>query len=244
MVGGRATAAFVLLGLLSATASAQELEIPPAKYPDLPAVGSRVEDFVPAGWKLEQSLAGDLNKDGVDDIAIVLREENPANVLKNERLGENPFNTNPRILAAAFGSGGVYKLALQDHSLIPRRESPTLDDPMDEGGGISIDRGSLVVNLRFFASAGAWETFSSAFRLRHDGETFRLIGYDKNWVHRASGEEQTTSINYITGVAEIEKGTIEKDEPDLRSKRHIGRKALLSIEQIGNGLEFEPFGSR
>lgn len=239
----RLALALVLLGNCTPAAIAQELEILPAAYATLKSEGKAAQDFVPAGWKLETSATGDLNKDGVDDLALLLRQDNPANVLKNDSLGENPFDTNPRILAAAFASGGVYKLALQNHTLIPRRESPTLEDPLSEGG-LSIDHGSLVVKVSFFASAGAWETYNSTFRLRHDGDQFRLIGFDKYWVHRGSGEMEQTSVNYLTGIAEIGKGTIESDELTSKKRRPIGRKALLTLEQIGDGLAFEAFGSR
>ncbi len=236
----RIAAALLFLLLMPLGASAQDLQIPPANYPHLIELGKSAQDFVPVGWKLELSATGDLNKDGVDDIAMVLRQDSAANRIVNESLGENPFDTNPRILAAAFGSADGFSLVVQDHTLIARRESPTLDDPLAEGG-LEIDNGSIVVKLGMFASAGSWETFNSTFRFRHDGEIFRLIGYDKVWTHRGSGELIATSVNYITGLAEISKGTIATDVYSSTAKRRIGRKALLTIEQVGDGLAFEPF---
>ena len=47
----------------------------------------------------------------------------PANVLSHDGLGNNPFDTNPRILAVAFreNAGVRYRLQLQNHALIARR---------------------------------------------------------------------------------------------------------------------------
>src|SRR5688572_4327878 len=89
-------------------AAAQDLEIPEAVYPALPRQAASAEGFVPAGWALESQVSGDLNGDGIADLALVLHEQNPANSVSHDALGEKPLDTNPRILAVAFGdpSGG------------------------------------------------------------------------------------------------------------------------------------------
>src|SRR5947209_18857033 len=44
----------------------------------IPAVAGAVNNFVPAGWKIEEQVAGDLNGDTVPDYALKLVEDKPA----------------------------------------------------------------------------------------------------------------------------------------------------------------------
>ena len=101
---------------------------------------------------LLQGMVGDLNGDGKPDVVQVLKQTNPRNVLPNDAMGPNPFDTNPRILAVAFAAAaGGFDLTLENHTLIPRPEYPTMDDPLDpEGvqpGGIEVKNGVLRVTL-------------------------------------------------------------------------------------------------
>lgn len=233
-----------LLGLLvsvlfSTCVSAQELVIPKVTYPSLPQDGASAEAFVPKGWKLEKQQSGDLNKDGQDDLLLLLRMDDRRNVLKNEGLGQDPFDTNPRILAVAFGTGQSFTLGLENHTLIARTEDPVMDDPVGESGGVAIERGTLKVSLYSFASAGSWSAGSSTFRFRHGKRGFELIGYDSSSTQRNTGEVEQVSINYLTGKVQISTGTISDDK--LKDKwRKIPKKKLLLLEEIGDGLAFDP----
>ncbi|HNY22856.1 MAG TPA: hypothetical protein PKO22_11985 [Treponemataceae bacterium] len=97
--------------LLSGLVSAFSYEIPEAIYPAVAEVESSPENFVPAGWILESVSKGDLNKDKLDDLLLVLKEDNPANMMLNDPAspGMDEWNANPRILAVAFAvkKGGV-----------------------------------------------------------------------------------------------------------------------------------------
>lgn len=233
-----------LLGLLvsvlfSTCVSAQELVIPKVTYPSLPQDGASAEAFVPKGWKLEKQQSGDLNKDGQDDLLLLLRMDDRKNILKNEGLGQDPFDTNPRILAVAFGKGRSFTLGLENHTLIARTEDPVMDDPVGESGGVAIERGTLKVSLYSFASAGSWSAGSSTFRFRHGKRGFELIGYDSSSTQRNTGEVEQVSINYLTGKVQISTGTISDDK--LKDKwRKIPKKKLLLLEEIGDGLAFDP----
>jgi hypothetical protein len=56
--------------------------------------------------------------------------------------------------------------------------------------------------LNFFAGADSWETFNAAHRLNFREGRFALIGYDKHSAHRATGEVNEISINYLTYLIE------------------------------------------
>lgn len=228
-------------GTLSAQAAlAQEYDYPDVTYPALPATGASAKAFVPKGWVLEYQKSGDLNRDKREDLLFVLKMRRKANVVKNEGLGVPEFDTNPRILGAAFAEGKTYRLVLQDHGLIPRPDSPTMDDYLQDDNAVAVRRGAFSVSLLSWSSAGSWSTGTSTFTFRYQDGCFRLIGYDNDYLHRGSGETLKTSINFVAGKAEFERGSIEDDGTGETRRRTIAKQALRCLQDIGNGFEFDP----
>ncbi len=197
---------------------------------------------MPPGWMLEVQASGDLNRDGNADLILVLRQNNPANVIENfEGFGEKPFDTNPRILAIAFRSGvsGNFTLQIENHTLIPRRTEPAAGDPFDKELGIAVVRDSFQVRLDWFMSAGGWETFNTTYTFRHRAGRFELIGYDRNTTHRGSGDTTSLSINYLTRKVKGTTGHISRDTDKVRWQT-LSRRPSPTLENLGDGLSFEP----
>jgi len=219
---------------------AQELAIPAVAYPRLPGQAASVEGFVPQGWILEAQASGDLNRDGHADLAFVLRQNDPKNIVENSGHGENPFNTNPRILAVAFRNGpaGDYVLHVENRTLIPRPTIPTADDPLGTQG-VKIERGGLRVQLSWWMSVGGWETFTATHIFQYRNSRFELIGYDRYDTHRGSGDTRETSVNYLTGKMKITTGNIARDATKV-TWRALPRRAPLTLDAMGDGLEFHP----
>lgn len=231
-----ACAAFALSG---AAMAQDESPYPDVAYPRLPAHGATVADFVPRGWKIEFQQAGDLDKDKRDDVVLVLRMDDPANIVGNEGLGANEFDTNPRLLAVLFAGDAGYRLAVQDHALIPRPDNPVMADYLDGGDAVAVRRGAFTVRLHSWASAGSWSMGNTTFTFRHQDGCFRLIGYDTTSVHRGSGETWESSLNFPAGKAVFKHGSIESDALETKS-RAIPRRAMPCLQDIGNGFEYAP----
>jgi hypothetical protein len=231
-------AAFVFPG----SAAAQDFAIPEVVYPGLPRQAGTAEGFVPPGWTLEVQASGDLNRDGKGDLILVIRQNDPDNVIRDfEGLGEKPFDTNPRILAIAFRDepSSVYTLQSENHSLIPRRTDPAAADPFDKETGIAIVRDGFQVRLDWFMSAGGWETFNTTYTFRHRAGRFELIGYDRNTTHRASGDTKSISINYLTRKVKTTTGHISRDA-DTIHWLPLPQRPAPTINSIGDGLSFRP----
>src|ERR1051326_8590043 len=64
----------LLMLTLGGAAQAQEEELP---VQALPPEGRALGDFLPQGWTVEQEVHGDLNGDGVTDIAAILIQDKP-----------------------------------------------------------------------------------------------------------------------------------------------------------------------
>jgi len=191
-------------------------------------------------WVLEAQASGDLNRDGVPDLALVLRQNERKNIVANPGLGENPFDTNPRILAVAFrnGAAGDFVLQLENHRLIPRRTDPVMADPFENG--LAIDRGNLRVNLNLWLSAGGWDMSGMTHTLQYRNGRFELIGYDRSTTDRRSLDTTDVSVNYLTGKMKISTGNSNSDKPAKASWKTLPRRAPLAVDEIGDGLEFEP----
>lgn len=224
------------------TCAASEPIIPPAQYPILRESAVETGEFVPAGWRLEAKAEGDLNRDGLADAVFVLREDNPANVVLNpDGLGADRLDTNPRILAVAFAEKGQpkFRLALVNHTLIPRHEDPVLDDPFAGPENLAVASGAFSVTLDFFASAGSWETGQTKLTFRFQKHRFELIGLDRSRTHRGTGETEEVSINLSTGRASTTVGTIAEDAQETKWQSLRGIKSY-SIDQIKDPLRFDP----
>jgi len=213
--------------------SQDDLHIPPVKIPILPSAGRNAQAFTPKGWTVEQQTTGDLNGDGLPDLVFVLHDTDPRNVIKNDSLGVEELDTNPRILGVAFAvpSGG-YTLAAQNSTLITRWTEPNMEDYFEEGT-IEIKRGAFQVSLHYFANAGGWDTGSDTFTFRWQHGSFELIGFENDNFKRNTGESSKTSINYSTGT-----GIITGDGKKTRSLT-LPHRPLKTLDTIGDGISFD-----
>lgn len=227
-----------------AAAAAQEEEggLPPVTYPSLPDSAASAAGFVPQGWQLEASAAGDLDRDGRSDIAMVLKMDDPANVLPNEGLCGDTIDTNPRILAVALAErGGGYRLGTSNQELIPRRDNACAVDWFGAPEQLSITRGAVRIDLERFMSAGGWDMGTTSFTFRWEGEDLRLIGYDFSNVKRNTGDTAGLSVNYITGRAKLTRGRLDSDRETVRWVS-LHNRGPVTIHAIGNGMEYDPEG--
>ena len=175
---------------------------------NFPQKAKTVNDFIPKGWKKILTTNGDLNKDKLEDTVIVIEKEDKKNIKKNDVLGPDYLNLNPRILLVLFKQkDGTYILASKnDKGFIQSEndeENPAL---MDTLNGINIKNNILRINFSYFLSAGSWWTSTNVYIFRFQNNVFELIGYESNAYMRNTGEEEGTSINFSTNKAKITTG--------------------------------------
>lgn len=177
-------------------------------------------EWIPEGWKLIAHTSGDLNRDGFEDVALVAERTDPAKYRQNrESPGASVLNLNPRRLIILFGTPGGFRKIFGRDDLLPSEhdeEVPCLADRLD-GGGVSIKRGNLVIELHTWLSCGSYGVTHETFTFRPEGARFRLIGYDRSEFSRSSGEQSDFSINYLTGRKKITKelNTFSDSKPNV-----------------------------
>lgn len=200
-----------------------------------------IEKLIPKNWKVLSTAKGDLNKDGINDLALVIENTDKKYLEINEGgLGRDTINLNPRILGIYFGNiKGEFIKKEQYNKFIILQDSPTMDEPFD---GIEIlKNGVLKIDFHFWYSAGSWNMSNHTYKFRFQNNKFELIGYDSSDRHRGTGETIDYSINFSTRRMNIWKMTI--DENDIQrtedENKSFELKNLKSIQSLGTPFEWK-----
>lgn len=213
-------------------------KIPPVRYPEISRHAATLSGFVPTGWKLTDKAQGDLNGDRIPDAALAIWMDDPRNKIHPSYDPKTRYDTNPMMLVVVFGrKGGGYDLAVANHKLISRRENPNQDPPFNH---VSIARGVLRVEMHEFLEAGGWWLGKKSFAFRWQDGALRLIGYDRDGIIKNTGETDIVSANYPGRRMIVRTGTMAGDAPDETRTATLPNKPLLTIDQVGDGLAFDP----
>lgn len=209
--------------------------------PSIPSEGKLIADFVPNKWKVIAKSEGDLNKDRINDVAFVIENTATENIILNEGLGKDTLNVNPRFLLVLFKTDSKYVLKSINKKFIPSQddsESPCLDDPFMENGGIEIKNGVLNIDLHYWLSCGSWYVTDRKYKFRFQENSFVLIGYDSSSFHRSSGESQSISINFISKKKQLITGMNEFEESNPKTTwKSIKIEKLIKLEDLTTDSE-------
>ena len=162
-----------------------------------------IDSFVPKSWKIIATAKGDLNKDGTEDVALVIEDTKKENFIANTSMGSQQLNINPRTLLILFKykADGSYSLGTMQDTIIPEEndeENPCLADPLLQDGSIDIVKGNLIISLKYWLSCGSYGVSNKQYTFRYQDNGFALIGYDTSEYSRSTGEMSHSSINFLT----------------------------------------------
>ena len=169
------------------------------EYPQLPNNAQSLNDFIVDGWKLMDNARGDLNKDGVEDIAFVLQSRD--SIPAEDEASHWSIPDYPRIMGIAFWDGETnsYRLEVQSNEfVITQGGNGAMEEPFK---GVWIGKGTLSFDFGYWSSAGTWYTGTSAYIFRYQNKRFELIGQELTSLHRATHATTEISINYSTHKA-------------------------------------------
>ncbi len=173
------TAAFVLAA--TAPLAALTPVAPPQLYAD-------------QGWTQMFEARGDLNRDGLDDRAVILQApdtqvEPPAGCDGQDDYSDAPV----RRLIVLFGeaNGGETLVADEPQSVLRSDQGGMIGDSLVE---LRIERGAIVIE-NYGGSRHRW---ADTMRFRHDDDTWRLIGWTHNYIDSLSASIITYDYNPLT----------------------------------------------
>jgi hypothetical protein len=207
----------------------------------LPVYVNKGISIIPEGWTVLGADTGDLNKDGLDDIAFVIQDTKPENIKPHDGLGDDTIDENPRVLAIYFMNKNLnkYELQLQADSFIILKE-PVMDEPF---AGMEIKKGILEINFYLWFSAGSWSVSNHSYKFRFQNEQFELIGFEMNTFMRNSGEMTDYSINFSTGKMSIKKSIdTEEETKESTELKTFKLQKLQSLESLVKPFEWDFMG--
>lgn len=178
-------------------------------YPVIKQSGLSINDFIPKAWTILDSTSGDLNKDNLNDYALVLQHADSVTMVKTEDGEQDTVITQPRMLLILFKdpSGNALNRIEQNNSFILNHDNPDMDDPYQS---IKIDKGILQIDFRLFYNMGSWYVNTATYKFRYQNNQFTLIGADNKSFHRASHDFEEYSYNFLTRKRSLTTGNDEK----------------------------------
>ena len=175
---------------------------------NFPKKANKIEDFIPKGWKSIIIKKGDLNKDKIDDVVLIIEKNDPKNLKKNEESYQtSPENHNPRIILVLFkDKNSKYVLVTKNdkgfiispgeayESGLQNLESPDFDNDLSKSVTIKNN------TLRIFTLADYIKyATSTTYIFRYQNNRFELIGLD---AQNISGDtEYVDTTNYSLNLS-------------------------------------------
>ena len=175
---------------------------------NFPKKANKIEDFIPKGWKSIIIKKGDLNKDKIDDVVLIIEKNDPKNLKKNEESYQtSPENHNPRIILVLFkDKNSKYVLVTKNdkgfiispgeayESGLQNLESPDFDNDLSKS--VTIKNNTLrIFTLADYIKAAT----STTYIFRYQNNRFELIGLD---AQNISGDtEYVDTTNYSLNLS-------------------------------------------
>ena len=197
-------------------------------YPTLRKKITLKESFVPIGWKLIDSISGNLNGDKLTDLAMVIEHIE----VVNEKLGQDlEWEANPRILLIWFkGEKEDYSLVLQNNYILPRAG-------MGKQGGDPFEK-LIIKNSTLTLNGVMGENFIFAFK----NKTFYLVAAFANRM-TVKGYFITYQMDFLKHKAKVETilGDGEKKRTFIKSVNLPSRRLLnlRTMKEFNIGKIFE-----
>ncbi|NRS88306.1 hypothetical protein HNQ02_001220 [Flavobacterium sp. 7E] len=197
-------------------------------------------DFIPEGHIIYveneiTEIKGDLNKDGLEDIIIIIKGTNENKIIKDENRGL--LDRNRRGIIILFNKGNHYELASKNYNCFSSEN--------EEGGNyyapellVYIEKGNLFVHYAH-GRYGYWK-----YNFRYQNGDFEMIGYDAS-SNRGPVPQYETSINFLTKKKLFRNNLNKEDDGDdyienfKDTWKTINLKKLIQLSTIKDFDELE-----
>lgn len=197
-----------------------------------------LQAHIPANYRVVEKIEGDLNKDSIKDLALVVKATDPKAIIEHEYRGR--LDRNRRGMVVLLNEGGKYRAILSNLNCFSSE---------NEDGGVYYPPDLMLEIkdnlLRVHYLHGRHGSWRYLFRL--EGNDFRLIGYDTAR-HRGPYIIDQISINFLTGKKLVRNNmnTNSNTEPKFKDEWSTIESPPLYLSQIGdfNRLDFEPMDSQ
>ena len=221
------------VALLGSQIAFAKTEQPTAEEIQLQKDKIKYKAYIPAKYVLFEAIQGDLNKDDIQYLVLIVKATDPTQWVNHEYRGK--LDRNRRGMIVLLADKGKYKPILSNLSCFSSE---------NEEGGVyfapelwfEINKGLLNVHY----GHGRYGYWNYSFRLQN--QDLRLIGYDSSSNHGPYVESET-SMNFLTDKKVIRKNLNEDPDGEPRFKEIWSKAKIspiyLSKIQDFDGLNFE-----
>lgn len=156
------------------------------RFPKLLTQSGNMENFIPKNWKIIDSASGDLNKDKLVDVALIIEYKD--SISESRAYGKYEIELikeiqQPRILVVLFkNKSGGYKLAVQNNDFILRSE---------EGGKIGDPLKDLYIKdhkLTIAFEGGSQWRWKLNYAFEYQQKEWNLVTANNIYYNKDSGE--------------------------------------------------------
>ena len=199
------------------------------------------KDFIPKGYVIHKyeggisasgwdEIKGDLNKDGLEDIVLIIKGTDKSKIIEDENRGK--LDRNRRGIIVLLNKGNYYQLAAENYDCFSSEN--------EDGGvyfaaelNVEIKKGNLHINY----GHGRYGNWSYTFRYQNGN--MELIGYDL-YSSRGPVPQYEVSINFMTRK-KLTRDNLNKDDDgdnyeenykDTWKNIHITN--LIKLSEIGD----------
>lgn len=182
--------------------------------------------LIPEGWVIVEKsegapvqAIGDLNKDEIDDMAVIIEEEKGAEEQAPQRA-----------ILIAFGKGNnEYSLSIVAEKAILKADAGGVwGDPLE---GISIDRGSVLISFY----GGSNHRWYATYRFRFQDQDWYLIGATLGSYHTGRTTIENADeedYNLLTGDFILRQADEHDPDQVAATKGNRGKAELLKLKDF------------
>nr|WP_278995961.1 hypothetical protein [Plesiomonas shigelloides] len=197
--------------------------------------------FIPANSILINEATGDLNNDGLIDLAFIVEEISQRNDRQFDEFG-NEIKLNPRKVMVLISKEGGYEDAVSSNYTIPGFNYYNNDTMDCMSPSVKIKKGLLFITLYHYKSSGTWNADNSIFTFKHEKQNnIKLIGYDFYNFSRATKIRYSgISVNYVSKKIKQYSALSANDETKIKSTwSKLDKDIHLNISDIEFQCDFD-----
>jgi len=186
------------------------------------------KDLVPAGFIKVKEARGDLNQDGIDDVALIVQQK---------AIQDSDQSDLPQIVLLFLGdeSGAFTFWKIGPHHFLD--SNPNF---ISEGGvgELKIEKGVLIIQSEMSLSMGGWGAGGCTQKWRSEKSGFRLIGLSVVDMMRNCGCGDTIDTNYLTGDRIL---TSDRGPRGERTKKKITKTNRTPAIILWDDFDYDKF---
>lgn len=185
-------------------------------------VDNSFKKYVPKGYSLSETIFGDLNKDGQEDIVLIIKGTDKDMLLPNQ-WDTDIVDKNRRGIIILFKKGDSYEVVVKNYSCFSSE---------NEDGGvyyapelyISIAKNVLYINYAH-GRYGHW-----GYVFRYQNNDMELIGYNSS-SSRGPIVLYEVSINFST-KKRLDRENINADKGDDMEEKFVDTWSTIDLSQL------------